>query len=34
LQGGLAALAPLLMEENMTEADNNAIAEAFSAWRT
>jgi hypothetical protein len=31
LQGSLADPAPLLVEENMTEADNNAIAEAFFA---
>jgi hypothetical protein len=31
LQGSLADPAPLLMEENMTEADNSAIAEALFA---
>jgi hypothetical protein len=31
LQSDLADPAPLLMEENMTEADNHAIAEAVFA---
>jgi hypothetical protein len=31
LQHNLADPAPLRMEENMTEADNNYIAEAFFA---